>query len=203
MITLYGVTRSRTLRCLWMLEELGVPYEHVKTQFATGETRSPDFLRINPNGHVPALRDGDLTLFESLAINLYLARKYGAGKGLWPRTTEDEGRTFQWSIWTMTELEEPVVTTLVHRTFLPPDQRDPAKADAAAGRFGKPLAVLDGALAGREYLLGPTFTVADLNVAAVVSWAPMAGLDLSPAPNVAAWLGRACGRPALARAQER
>src|SRR5262249_42043568 len=100
-ITVYGVTRSRTLRVLWMLEELGLPYEHVKTNFATGDTRSPEYLAINPNGHVPALRDGDTTLCESMAINLYLARKYD--KGLWPRTVEDEGRTFQWSLWVMTE----------------------------------------------------------------------------------------------------
>jgi len=203
MITLYGVTRSRAMRCLWMLEELGVPYEHVQTSFATGETRSPEFLRINPNGHIPALRDGDLTLFESLAINLYLARKYGAGKGLWPASAEDEGRTFQWSIWAMTEMEEPVVTALVHRAFLPEAQRDPARAEDAARRFVKPLGVLEGALAGRDYLLDSGFTVADLNVAGVAGWAPMAGLDFSAAPNVVAWLGRCSGRAAFARAQAR
>src|SRR5262249_14596027 len=114
MIALYGVPMSRAIRPLWMLEELGVPYENVKIDF-TGGSRTPEYLKINPNGHIPALRDGDLTLWESLAINLYLARKYD--RGLWPTTVEDEGRAFQWSIWAMTELEEPALTVIAHRAL--------------------------------------------------------------------------------------
>jgi glutathione S-transferase len=200
MITVYGVPRSRTMRVLWMLEELGVPYENVPTHFATGDTRKPEYLKINPNGHVPALVDGDVVLFESLAINLYLARKYG--RALWPTTIEDEGRSFQWSVWAMTELEEPVLTVLLHRAFFPEAQRDRAKADDAAERAKKPLGVLEGALAGRFHLVGNAFTVADLNVAAVLSWAPLAGMDLTPFPKTGAWLARACERPAFARATQ-
>src|SRR5213593_700068 len=187
MIKLYGVPQSRAMRALWMLEELGLPYEHVKVNFATGDTRKPEYLRINPNGHIPALQDGDLIIWESMAINLYLARRYD--KGLWPKTVEGEGRAFQWSLWAMTELEEPLLTALLHRMFLPEAERDPKKADDAAERFKKPLAVLEGALAGKAYLLGDAFTVADLNVASVMSWAPLAGLDLGGAPNAQAWFG--------------
>ncbi len=200
MIKVYGVPMSRAMRVLWALEEVGVPYELVSTHFLT-DAHSPAYLKVNPNGRIPALVDGDVTLFESLAINLYLARKYGPA--LWPKTPGDEGRTFQWSIWAMTELEEPVITTLMHRGFLPEAQRVPQKADEAAERFKKPLAVLDGALAGRQWLAGPDFTIADLNVASVLSIAPMAGLDLSTAPNVAAWFARCTARPALAKAQAR
>jgi glutathione S-transferase len=201
MITLYGVPRSRTMRVIWMLEELGLPYENVQTNFATGDTRKPDFMRLNPNGHIPALRDGDLVLWESLAINLYLARRYD--KGLWPKRVEDEGRAFQWSMWAMTELEEPLITTLLHRVFFPEAQRDAAKAADAAKRFETPLAVLDGALAGKQYLAGDAFSVADLNVASVVGWASLAQLDLGKAPNVQAWLKRCSARPAFARVQEK
>ena len=200
MIKLHGVPGSRAMRSLWMLEELGLPYENVPVDFMTG-TKAAEFKRLNPNAHIPVLEDGDLVLFESLAINLYLARKYD--KGLWPTTVEDEGRAFQWSVWAMTEAEEPVITALLHRAFFPPEQREPRKAEEAAERFTKPLGVLDGALAGRDYLLGPTFTVADLNVASVVGWAPMARLDLSSAPNAAAWLARCTARPALVRVQQR
>jgi glutathione S-transferase len=182
-----------------MLEELGVPYENVKIN-TTGESRTPEFLRINPNGHVPTLQEDGLTLWESLAINLYLARKYD--KGLWPKTVEDEGRAFQWSIWAMTELEEPIITALRHRVLFPEAQRDPQQANAAAQRFVGPLKVLDDALAGKSCLLGETFTVTDLNVASVLMLAPLAGLDLSSAANVQAWLGRCTARPALARAQK-
>jgi glutathione S-transferase len=199
MITLYGVGRSRAMRVLWMLEELGVPFQHEQTHFAKGGSRTPEFLRINPNGHVPALRDGDVVLFESLAINLFLARKYG--KGFWPATIDDEGRTYQWTVWAMTELEEPVVTTLIHRMFLPDAQRDAAKAADAASRATKPLGVLEGALADRPHLLGDAFGVADLNVASVLSWAPLAGIDLAPFPRTRAWLTRCTSRPAFTRAQ--
>jgi glutathione S-transferase len=96
MIKLYGVPGSRAMRALWMLEELGVPYENVPVDFVSG-TKQAEFKRLNPNGHIPVLEDGDLVLFESLAINLYLARKYD--KGLWPTTVENEGRAYQWSLW--------------------------------------------------------------------------------------------------------
>lgn len=200
MITIYGVPRSRAMRPLWMLEELGLPYENVKTNFATGDTRTPEFLAINPNGHVPALRDGDVVLCESLAINLYLARKYG--QGLWPKTVADEGRAFQWTVWAMTELEEPLLKVLLHRLVYPEAQRDEKVAADGAERVKKPLAVLDGALAGKPYLLGDAFTVADLNVASVLSWATLARLDLGAAPKAQAWLARCTARPALARAMQ-
>lgn len=200
MIKIYGVPRSRALRALWMAEELGLPYENVKTHFATGDTRKPEYLKINPNGHIPALQDGDVTLFESMAINLYLARKYDKGKGLWPTSVDDEGRTYQWSLWSMTELEPPLLDVLMHRLILPEGQRDAKKAEDGLERFKKPLAVLNDALAGKDYLLGKTFTTADLNVAAVMSWATLSGVDLGTAPNAQAWVGRCLGRPALAKA---
>jgi glutathione S-transferase len=115
---------------------------------------------------------------------------------------EDEGRIFQWSVWAMTELEDPIITALRNRVLLPEEQRDAQKADDAAQRFVAPLKVLDGALAGKTYLLGDTFTVADLNVAAVIMLAPLAKFDLSGAANAQAWLGRCTSRPALARAQK-
>ena len=198
MIKLYGVPRSRALRSLWMLEELGLSYENVKITPAA-DTRTPEFLHVNPNGHVPVLQEDGLTLCESMAIN-YLARKYD--KGLWPKTMDDEGRAFQWSVWAMTELEDPIITALRNRVLLPEEQRDAQKADEAAQRFSAPLKVLDGALANKTYLVGDTFTVADLNVASVLMFAPLAKFDLSSAANAQAWLGRCTSRPALARAQQ-
>ncbi len=200
MIKLYGIPMSRAMRSLWALEEVGVPFELVSTHFLN-DAHAPEYLKINPNGRIPALQDGEVTLFESLAINLYLARKYGPA--LWPKTVADEGRAYQWSVWAMTELEEPIITALMHRSFLPAEQREPKKAEEAAQRFEKPLAVLDGALAGRSWLAGPDFTIADLNVASVLAIAPMAGLDLAQAPKAATWLARCTERPALARAQAR
>jgi glutathione S-transferase len=196
MIKLYGVPGSRAMRSLWMLEDLGVPYENVKVSF-TGETRQPPFLKINPNGHVPALQDGDLILWESMAINLYLARKYD--KGLWPKSIEGEGHVFKWSVWAMTEVEDALITALLNRAFLPEDQRDAKKADECEQKLQAPLKVLDGELAGRQYLLGSSFTVADLNVASVLSLASMARIDLAAHANVAAWMARCTSRPSFGK----
>ena len=201
MIKLYGVPMSRAARSLWMLEELGVPYENVPTHFATGDTRKPEYLALNPNGHIPTLQDGELVLWESLAINLYLARRYD--KGLWPKSIADEGRAYQWSLWAMTELEAPLLAYLMHTVLLPKEQRNPTKASEALAQLAKPLDVLEGALAGRKLLVGEAFGVADLNVASVLSWARMVKLDLSKWPGVDAWLGRSLERPAAKRAREK
>jgi glutathione S-transferase len=181
-----------------MLEELGLGYDHIQTNFTT-DVKKPDYLALNPNGHIPTLVDGDTVIWESMAINLYLARKYD--QGLWPTTLEDEGRAFQWSFWAMTEVEEPLLTALMHRMFLPENERDPAKAEDALKRLQKPLAVLEGELEGKDYLVENRFTVADLNVASVLAWSALAGADLSAYPRVQGWAGRCSSRPAAAKAR--
>src|SRR5262245_47270491 len=132
MLKVYGTRQSRAFRTVWLVEELGVPYELVPTQFAT-DAKEPQYLAINPNGKVPALVDDDVTLFESMAINLYLARKYDRA-GLQPRSLEDEARAVQWSFWGMTEIEPPLMQILLNRMFLPPTQRDEAAARAGEDR---------------------------------------------------------------------
>jgi glutathione S-transferase len=199
MIKLYGIRQSRAMRSLWALEELGLPYEHVPTNFTT-DAKQPSYLAINPNGRIPALVDGDVTLFESMAINLYLAKKYDS-KGLYPKSAADEARAIQWSFWGMTETEQALLQVLMNRVFLPAPQRDEALALAGEEKLAQPLRVLDGALADKKYLLGDAFTIADLNVASVLAWALFAKTDLSKTPNVARWLGECCGRPAFAKAQ--
>ena len=199
MIKLYGVPASRAFRSLWMLEELGVPYENIPTHFATGDTHKPEFLAINPNGHIPVLVDDKVTLWESMAINLYLAKRYD--KGLQPKTLEDECHAIKWSIWAMTEVENFLVTVLLHRMLLPKEQRDPKQADAAAEKLIKPFAVLDQQLADRKYLLGDTYTVADVNVASVLAMAPAVGVDFSKTPNLKRWLDVCSSRPACTKAR--
>jgi glutathione S-transferase len=202
MIRLYGVTGSRAFRVLWMLEELGVAYEHVPTNFATGDTRTAEFLKLNPNGHIPVLVDGAAVFWESLAINLYLARRYGEGT-LWPSAVEDEGRAFQWSFWAITEVEGPLLTVLLQRRILPDAQRDAALAAASEAKLAAPFGVLDAALRTRGDLAGPRFTVADLNTAAVLSWTAGARIDLQRWPALASWLQRCTTRPAFKTARSR
>ena len=200
MITLYGIPASRAFRCLWMLEELGLEYEHVPTNFL-GDNKQPDYLAINPNGRIPTLVDGDTVLWESMAINLYLAAKYDGG--LQPKSVEELGRATQWSFWGMTEIEKALLEYFFHTVILPEDQRDAAVPPAAAKQLEAPLAVLDGALEGRDHLVSDQFNVADLNLASVLSWALPARLDLSAFPNVTRWLKACTSRPAAQAAMKK
>ena len=194
-LKIYGVARSRAARVLWMAKELGLDYEHVKVDFATGETRQPAHLALNPNGHVPVIDDDGFILWESMAINLYLAKKHGAG-GLYPSRLEDEARAWQWSFWGMTEVERPLLTAMMNRAIFPESQRDLAAANEAEKTLAQPLGVLGSVLSPTPYLLGEHFTVADLNVASILAWARPAQIDMSAFPKVAEWLRICAERPA-------
>src|SRR6516165_3506219 len=200
-LKIYGVARSRAARVLWMAKELGLDYEHVKVDFATGETRTPAHLALNPNGHIPVIDDNGFVLWESMAINLYLAKKYGAGT-LYPSRLEDEVRAWQWSFWGMTEVERPVLAALFNRAILPEDKRDAAAEDSAERMLAQPLKVLDGVLGRGANLLGDNFTVADLNVASILSWARPAQIDMSAFPKAAEWLKNCAERPAARAARQ-
>jgi len=193
-IKIYGIVRSRALRCMWMLEELGLPYEQVPVAPREG-TRTPEFLKINPNGHVPTLQDGNLTLFESMAINMYLAMKYN--KGLWPASLEDQARCAQWSFWGMLETEAHLLSLLRNRLLLPENERNEAEAKEAIEGLQAPLRVINDHLAGKANLLGDAFTLADLNVAGVLNWALRTKVDLSAYPDLSRWLRACTSRPAF------
>jgi glutathione S-transferase len=201
-LKIYGVARSRAYRTLWMAAEVGIPYEHVKVDFADGGTRRPEYLAINPNGHVPAIDDDGFRLWESMAINLYLAKKYGSGTGgLYPLRLEDEAQAWQWSFWGMTEVERPALTILLNRIG-PEERRDTAAADEAERALAAPLSVLDAAVAATPYLLGERFTVADLNVAGIFSWARQARVNFAAFPKAEAWLKACHDRPAAQKARQ-
>lgn len=195
-MTLYGTANSRAARCLWALEETGLPYDHVKTVMRQ-DTGQPEFLKINPNGRVPALVDGAVTLFELLAINTYLAKK--AGGPLAPKDLAEDAQAQQWSLWAMTETEKPLLRALFHSLGIMGFAKDPAVVAECMTELERPLKVLDAHLAGREWLLADRFTVADLNVAAVLTWAKTARLDLSAYPNLKRWLDTCLDRPAYGR----
>jgi len=191
MIKLYGSAMSRAGRSLWAIEEVGVKYEQV----LVADTRQPEFLKINPNGHVPTIDDNGTIIWESMAINLYLAEKYGKAP-LWPATVEGHGACYQWSLWAVTEVETPLIEVLQHRVLLPAEQRDEKAALAAFEKLKAPMKLLDDRLQKSEYLLGKEFTIADLNAASMLSVAQYIQLDLSAAPAAQKWLAKCLGRPA-------
>ena len=200
MIQVYGISGSRAIRSIWAAEEVGVEYEHVPTHFQGG-AQAPEYLAVNPNGRIPAMVDGDLVLFESMAINLYLARQYGGA--LYPRDAADEARAQQWSVWAISEIEPLQMQIVIQTFFVPEDKRNPAVVERAAQGLERPLKVLDAALEGSDYLLGDQFTIADLNVAGVMLLLKMVGHDYSSHANVQRWADACYARPSLAAAQAR
>ena len=196
-LRIYGIARTRAFRALWVAKELGLDYEHIPVEIGDAGARTPEFLAINPNGRLPVIVDGGFVLFESLAITLYLAKKHGAGS-LYPATLEGEAKTWQWSLWAVTEVDRGVNIWSLHAVRLPPAERDAARLAEALKVLVAPFKVLDAAVAKQPFLLGDDFTVADLNVAAVISRA--IEMDLSATPNLKAWLTRCLGRPAAREA---
>ncbi len=200
MITLYGSNRSRASRCAWALEEVGAKYER-NMMAEPGALKTADFMKINPNGKAPAMTDGDVNLFESLAINLYVAKNYGKAP-FWPASKADQAKAEMWTMWAATEAEPRAIGMLVERVFKPEDKRDPAKAAAFEEELKPRMEVLNSVLAGKDNLLGNDFTVADLNVAAVVAAAVPAKFDMSAYPNVDRWLKAATSRPAFTKSRQ-
>lgn len=211
MLTIYGVYRSRASRTIWLANELGLPFKHVpviqhyRLPDATApgaplNTRSPEFLRVNPNGHIPSIDDDGLVLHESLAINLYLAKKHGGP--LAPATVAEDGEMTMWSLWAATEVEGRALEILYNRLGNPSGRKDAKIADAAVSALRAPFAVLDKTLASDGYLVGGRFTVADINATEVVRYALAAPELFESAPHIKAWLGTCQSRPAFKKMWE-
>ena len=195
-LRIYGVARTRAFRALWIANELGLDYEHIPIEIGQAGARRPEYLAINPNGRLPAIDDDGFILWESLAITLYLAKKHGR---FYPATLEGEARAWQWSLWSVQEVDRGANIWSLHAVRLPPQDRDPQRLAEALEVLEAPFRVLEGALAGGAYLLGDEFTVADLNVAAVISRA--IDMDLSATPRLRDWLERCLERPAARAAR--
>jgi glutathione S-transferase len=200
MIQLYGNLRSRATRCLWMLEEMGQPYQLIEKSTRVDDLQTAEYVRLNPNARIPTPVDGDVTLWESMAINIYLAQKYDGPLHL--AGPKDLGLAAQWSFWAVLEMEELLLDLLEHRAMLPEFARDPSQAERNELLLRKPLGVLNDTLTSHQYLTGDSFTVADLNVAGILAWGRIARLNLSACSEVARWLDACMGRPAYRRVRD-
>ncbi|MEQ1755224.1 MAG: glutathione S-transferase family protein [Micropepsaceae bacterium] len=196
-LKIYGYAGSRAVRNLWMCEELGLGYDHIAMTTADGATRTPEFLEVNPAGHIPAMDDGGFKLSESLAINLYLAKKH---QRLCPQSLQDEARAWQWSLWAASELDAPIFQWIVNSVILPVERRNAGLALQAREALEWPLTVINRELASREFLIpGTDFSVADLNVASVMY--RLLAVDLDSKPYLKCWLTKCWGRPAAKKAR--
>jgi len=207
MIELYGVARSRASRNLWLLGEMGAGYRHVpviqayrladpQSPDAPQNTLSPDFLKLSPAGAIPVMRDGDLTLSESIAINIYLAKAYGGDLG--PHTPAEEALMLQWALYGASSIEGPAVSILyVYGDGKAESEAGAAELTVARDKLRRPLAVMNAHLAAEKFMVGGRFTVADINMAEMIRYASGDAEAMAPCPTISAWLAILHERPAF------
>ena len=161
-ITLYGSKNTRAFRCFWMLEELEIDYRIKEVRVHKGEGRAPDYLSIIPTGKVPALQDGDFVLFESAAINTYLADKFPE-KNLIPKVaTPERGLYDQWCYYVMSELEQPLWLNAKHTFIYPEKRRLAGNIESARFEFKHALKVVEKHLNDHDFMVGNQFSGADI-----------------------------------------
>ena len=196
-LKIYGIAASRASRPLWVAQELGLAYEHVPLPYQDGATRTPEFLALNPNGHIPVVDDNGVLVWESMACALYLAERFqGAGaEPLAALNHAEQAEILRWSFWAVTECETDALTFLMHRVAMPPERRKPELAVQAAHRLLPALRVLEQHLQDRDHIAGERFTVADICVASVLAWVQRAEA-MPQYPRLAGWLERCLARPA-------
>ena len=196
---IFHAPNTRSVRVIWLFEELGLPYELERFTLGDPAMRTPEYRRVHPMGRVPALQDGDVTIYESGAIVQYVLARYGNGR-LAPEVSSPEFPTYlQWLHYAEGMLMPQVNVIVVETRFLPPEKRSPENLARATKLLTRMLEPVDAALAGREYLAGE-FSGADIMTGHACVVAARLGADLSDKPNVAAYVERLKARPALQKA---
>lgn len=197
MLKIYGAAQSRGIRVLWMAGELGLAYEHIDFLPRSPGTKTPEYRALNPNGRVPTIDDDGFILSESMAINMYLAKK--AQSPLYPSDPKHEALAWQWSLWETDRLDRQIVNYVRHSSELPEAERRKAIADESWKEVQDSFDVLEIALGKAQWLAGPQFSVGDLNVAGALYRALF--IDTARWPKTKGWLERCWERPAAKRAR--
>jgi len=194
MIKIYGKKESRAVRCLWALEELGLPYEHVSIDSDGNENRTAAYLALNPSGKIPTLVEDDFILTESMAITFYLASKKPGM--LMPSDLKQQATAWKWSLWAATEAEFHI-SLIVRELRKTSESADQKRISESMNNLSATLLVLESHLEqGGDYLVLDSFCIADLNTASVICYLDMIGFKREPFPKTSAWLERCLSRPA-------
>jgi glutathione S-transferase len=202
MLKIYGQPRSRAFRVLWLAKEAGIPYEHIPVSITAEkpECKESWYVELNPNARVPTIDDDGFVLWESAAINLYLAEKYKSA--LFPSTLQGRGRMLQWAFYIANDVEPPMIAMFQNRVLFPPEKRNAALADASEAALVVKLRLLEEHLSRHKYFGGDKWDMADFMVASVVYTLAAIKYDLSKYPKFGAWLMASIERPAAKEARK-
>lgn len=200
MLTIHGrATSSNVQMVMWLVGELGLVHRRTDKGHSFGGLDDPEFLAINPHGRVPAMEDGDLTLFESAAINRYLAAKYGRGTSFWPEDPAARAQADAWAEWGKTTLgpafSGPIFWGLI-RT--PKEKRNPQAIARAVQVFEALLIRVGAQLGDKPYLMGDAPTLADIAIGHLLYRYFDIPIQRQPRPRVEAYYERLTERPAYA-----
>ena len=200
MLKIYGASHSRAFRVIWLANEIGIPYEHIPVTFSVPSAQCKEswYLALNPNGLVPAIDDSGFVMWETAAINLYLAETYK--NSLYPSTPQGRGRMLQWTLFAVTEVEPALLTLFRNRIFFPPERRNETLAVQAEDTLRAKL--FEDQLVKTPFLGGDKWNMADFMVACVLYVLTRLNLDLTFYPKLDAWLDASMNRPAAKVARQ-
>ncbi len=196
---IFHAPNTRSVRIVWLFEELGLPYELEKYRLGDPAMRSPEYSKVHPMGRVPALQDGATTIFESGAIVQYVLARHGGGRMAPEPAAPEFPQYLQWLHYAEGMIMPPVNTIVVETILLPPERRNQVNVDRATKLLSRMLGAVDAHLEGREFLTG-AFSGADIMTGHACTVAIGLGADVSDKPNIAAYVARLNERPALQRA---
>lgn len=198
---LFGSRNSRSLRCVWALEEANATYDYQRVWMTKGDGQKPEFKAVNPAGKIPVLQDGALTLTESVAIMFYVADKFPQA-GLIPADAIARAEMYRWIFFAVSEIEPHLWAIAQHRFALPEDKRVPALEPTAAWQLARALRAIEKRLAHAPYMAGDAFSLADILCFHCLTWTLSAKLDGVGEASIA-YVDRLRARPALQRANDR
>lgn len=197
---LYFAPNTRAVRIVWLLEELGLPYELERMTLGDKAMRAPEYLAVHPLGRVPALVDGDVTITESGAIVEYVLARYGKGRLVPDQDGPDFAQYLQWLHFAEGMIMPQINVIMVENVFLPPERRNEVNVKRATKLLNQMLAAVDAHMAGRDYLAGD-FSGADIMCGHAVVVSERLGGEFSDKPNLAPYVARLTARPALQKAR--
>ncbi len=187
---------SNVMKVIWLLEELGLPYERIDVGGAFGGTQTPEYLAMNPNSLVPTLQEDDFVLWESNAILRYLCAASAPDSPMFPRDLHARASIDRWMDWQQTALNVPLGPVFWGLVRTPPAQRDMAAIERGLQATGEVLARLDAVLARVPYVAGPVFTLADIPLGVHIHRWFFFPVEKPALPHVRAWYDRLLARPA-------